>query len=552
MIPFSPPLRLQARAPTRNGTLGAVTRRNPERPESGRAHGVILGMATALLALAAYQGIVVAGVGSETGVAMPGEGPLVGDLRPPPATSMATKGVDTQVDVDIAWRSKLRPLPKAPACRLFVLDSEVPDQAVELLAGTGSLPMAASHPGDQQLARTRVNGRSTIRLVRMREDGVTLRLGAEILIDGQVVDANGHGVKAQLWVAGAEATTEHDGTFEVAAVGGEGLPLVAWADGLAAQTLVLDAWSNSSVRIVLQPGAQIRVRAIGTAGTEPASPQVYVLPAREPRTGAEAQYPFFLQAILGGVPLSSRGVALIGSLPLGARFRVRVLHEQVVAESAPSVEARLRGEVSVLLQTGGVMRGKVYRQDGSPIGGAWLAAWPEADGDDPVRAEGASCALPPFAYCRRGLVARSAVDGSFHIARSLRHGPSRLMAMGQSWAAELTVKGLAGELEHDVTLPYGDLPSGSGAASILLHAIEPGSYRVRIVERGTTPRPAASWSGTVPFPIPLRGAALADVKVTVSRADTQRVRALSALAIVEPVDITLPAAEGVRSDGSER
>lgn len=509
---------------------------------AGRAHALFLGAIGALLLVAAYQGAVLASDRDVAAVAMPGDGTLVGDLVPPPASGILGTGAETDVRIDIAWRADLRPLPTPPMCRLWVCDQEVPADDVEWLAGTASVPLLEHRVGDQQLVRVRANGAETVRLVRVREDGVTLRIGADVLLAGRVLDEHGEGVPgANLWLAGKQVRTSDDGRFELAVAGGEGLPLVVWADGKAAQVTVLEAFTNSSVRVVLQPGAQVRVRAIGAVGKSEPMPQVFVLPAHEPRTSAEAQYPFFLQALLGGVAIGPRGLATVSNLPLGGRFRLVVVHDRILADGAPAVEARARGtDVSVLLEIAGVVRGKVVRQDGLPVAGAWVATWPEAASDRLGREAGSACALPPLAYFPSGRLERSAADGSFHIARSLRRGPSRLVAAQRAWATEVTVRGMMADLEHDLTLPRADFDDQAGAASLRLLAAHPGRYRVRVVERGKQPRPTASWTGTAPFLIPLRSPAMADVEVTIVDKRADQVRALPALAIVDAVDLALP------------
>lgn len=495
-------------------------------------------MIAGVLTFAAYESVVVA-YGNDAVVAKPDDGPLVGALAPPPAAAMAPSSGETEVRVDIAWRADLRPLEREPACRLLVCD-QVVDGEVEWLAGTASLPLVEARPGDQQLLEVAVGGRRTLRLVRLRADGVTVRLGADVLVAGQVVDADGEAVaSAHVWVAGVEAKTDAAGEFEVPAVGGEGLPLVAWADGMAAQTLVLEAWCNSTVRVVLAPAAQVRVRAIGAVGAGQAPARVVVLPAREPRTAAEAQYPYFLQALTGGAPVSSKGFASLTNLPVGIRVRLLVTHDNGVAESLPSIETRTRpSEASVLMQAAGEVRGTVARRDGGPAAGAWVALWPSDAGRDLEREVGASCALPPAGYCARGSVRRCDATGAFRLPRSPRHGEARLLALGHTFAAEVSVLG-RGEVVHDLTLPDDAVGDPSPTARLQLHA-PPGDYRVHVVEHGLTPRPSTRWTATVPFPIPLRSAAMADVTVTIAAPDAPWVRSFPALAIVGDVDVALP------------
>lgn len=474
---------------------------------------------------------------------MPGDGPLVGALTPPPAPGIVADEAEVEVRVDIGWRSDLIALPPRPACRVWNCDQEVPAPEVEWLAGSAALPLVEHRAGDQQLIRVRAQGRETMRLVRLRADGVDLRLGPDVLVRGRVVDARGEGLAAAVvWAAGVETKTDADGEFEVSVVGGEGVPLVTWADGMAAQTLVLETFCNSTVRVVLQPGAHVRLRAVGAVATGAKPARVYVLPAREPRTSTEAQYPFFLQSIRGGEPLSARGLASLSHLPIGGRFRFLIAHDEMVADTVPSSEARGRPtEVTVLLARGAIVRGKVRDTAGHAVPGAFVAAWPEDSGELLQREPGAGCALPAPAYAARGSFTRSADDGSFTFARSPRFGAVRLATVASTWAVEVALRGALADVEQDLMLPGSDFDATAGDARLRLCASAPGRYRVRVVEEGKQPRPAASWTGTVPFPIPLRSAAVVDVKVTLLGRDGRHVCALPSLPIVDVVDVALPA-----------
>ncbi len=512
----------------------------------GRTQGLLLGIATAVLGLVAYQGAVSAFGGDEAAFVIPGAGAMLsdeGDPAPPSPSLEASSAPPTEVRVDITWRARLRPLPPPPACRVMVGDHAVSDAGVEWLAGSASLPLQRVRPGDVQLVRLRVHGEDTLRLSKVQEAGLELRLCGRVQVSGQVIDTDGRGLaRARVWAAGTETITADDGTFAVEAIGGEGLPVVAIAEGMAAQTVMLNAWSDSTVRFVMQPGATLRVRVTGALprGGEPA--QVFLLPSSEPRTSAEAQYPFFLQALAGGVLVNDKGVATFDHLPISARLRVRLRHDQVVAEEMPLVETRARPtEISLLAESGAVVRGRVVDTDGTKVANARVATWPEADGDEVVRGPAADLALPPLAYVGRGTVALALADGTFCLARSMRYTQSRLLACGPSpWAAEVVVRGNSSALEHDLTLPTRPLPAVAGAASLALHAAQPGNYRVRVHENGGAPRSPTSWNGTAPFAIAVRAGALADVRVTVGVAGAARERTLTSLTIVEPVPVDLP------------
>src|SRR5690606_3984398 len=173
------------------------------------------------------------------------------------------------------------------------------------------------------------------------------------------------------------------------------------------------------------------------------------------------------------------------------------------------------------------------------VPGACVLAWPERDGDDLPRRAGASLALPPAAYVGRGAATRSGADGGFRAART-PGAPTRVLAAGPGLAAEAVLAG-AGDLVHDLIVPRNAAGSGAGA-QLELRAASGGPFRVRVIERGGGPRPAVLWTGTEPFPIALRSAACADVKITVGAAPDHLVRTLPALAIVGPVPVDLPEA----------
>lgn len=520
--------------------------RSGEGPASGRAHGVVVVLAAVLLGLAAYQGVVVAHVGGGAPVAMPGDGPLVQELAPPTAAPAAAPERAADVRVSIAWRAHLRALPPPLPARLLLGDQEIDEPDIEWLAGTAALPFVDWAENDQQLASLQVRGRETVRLVRVRQGCATFRLGTEVTVSGRIVDTEGKGLgAAHLWVGGAQAHVGDDGAFAVQVVGGEGLPLVGWADGLAAQAMVLDAWSNSDVRVVLQPGARVRVRAIGAlpTGEEPA--RVYVLPAREPETSTEAQYPFFLQAVLGGTPMARNGIAEIDHLPLGARVRLRIAHGAVVPDAAPTIEARTRPQdVSILLQPAGLVRGRTVGQTGEPVRGAHVVARPE-QAATVERVAGGGFALPPLAYGGSGAVARSDGTGAFVVARPLGAGPVRLAVAGppregSAWAAEVLVKGTEPDIACELVVPTSVRAVGAERPALWLHSGAAGSFRVSVHERGAAPRPPVTWTGTAPFPIPLRDPVLADVTVLVQGEGGQRQQAYTGLPVVGPTVVEMP------------
>jgi hypothetical protein len=516
---------------------------------AGRAHGIVLGAVATVLALAVYQGVVLA-VATDAPAVLPGNGDLVAQIETPSEAESASAlavGPPIDIHVDIAWRARLRRLPPPPVLRVLVGDEVVPASAT-WLAGSASVPLQTPRAGDTQLVRVAVHGEEILRVVKIHDGGATVRLGGRVRVQGQVIDPDGRAVaRARVFVAGEEMNVGDDGAFALEAVGGDGLVVVARAPGMAAQAIVLDAWSNTTLRLVLQPTAPVRVRVVGVMPGGDAPAQVIVLPAGEPVTNHEAQYPFFMQALRGGVPVSARGVAVLDDLPPGARVRLRLVHGAAVASDMPVVEARSRPvEVTLVTSAGAAVRGHVRSADGQPVVGATVLAWPVSDGDDLPRGTAAASALPPVAYCGCGAVVRTTDDGAFQLPRSPRWGDTVLHALGASrWGTEVTLTG-RGTIEHDLTLPALQVEREGNAPTLALHVEAPGNYRVHVRAGDRLSRGPTSWIGTSPLPIALRAPALVDVAVRVGAHGSAPQRSVQCLPVVGTTAILVPAEAALR------
>lgn len=514
----------------------ARSARAPDLRARGRAHGVLLGGAVTLLALVAYQGFALASDGAEYAV-LPGDQPLLAPDEPAPAGLEAPIEADIEVVVDVLPRARLRPGPRP--CAVFVGDQSAPQARATWLAGSAAGPGAGDvRAGDQQLLAVELGSTTTYRWLTVRDpDALAVHLLGDVEVQGQVCDVDGRPLAgASLWVSGVEAKSGEDGSFAVVARGGEGLVAVARADGMVSQAIGVAAAGARGLRFVMQPAGELRARVLGPLPKQQPA-RVLVAPASPAQTSDQAQYPFFLQALTGGVAVDARGIALLRDLPIGMSVQVGVTHPQLLASACPVVEVRARTiDLGVPVGLVESLHGRVLDGEGRACASAMVAAWPDVLGDDSPRPAAGVQAVPPAAWRADLACARVAADGSFSLPRAAL--VLRVCAAAPARAAaDLVVKP---EAAAELALLLPPAVAAQQAPRLQLCAPQAGRYRVELRENGRPSRLPVAWTGDVPFSLPLRTAALADVLVRVSRGGESREQIYRAVAVADAVDLQLP------------
>ncbi len=512
----------------------------PRMPQAP-SHRLLVGVALLLAGLAAYQGVTLAAARPDVAFAFPGDAAVVGDLGGATTEAAAESAPLLAVTVAISPRARLRPPRTLPPCRVFFGDAEVAGAKLTWIGGSSTWAFGdAARTGDQQLVTVELAGRRTSRLITLRDpEAVEVHLGGDVSVSGSVVDGDGRAVAgARVWVAGEEVRSDADGRFAVTTWAGAGLAIAVRAPGFASTALVLDAKTSvDDLRMVLRPAATLRVRLLGSLASAGGPPRAYVLPAGDPTTSDEAQYPYFLQAVDAGVPMSERGIALLEDLPLDVRLRVVLDHAGLAQKSIPSAVTRTRPtDVWVDAAAGPRLSGRILDAAGEGRAGALIASAGDAFTAS-ERPAGAQLALPAPAYRGASGVVVADAAGRFSLARW--HGASAgkvFVGAGGCAVAEMDVHAETGDLHLDLRLPT--LP---GPVAPRLELTAPvGRYDLRIAEVGRAPRPLVRWGGGVPFHIPLREWVLADVTVRVEGNDGVRMTTQRDVAVLGDVVVALP------------
>ncbi len=512
------------------------------------SHRLLVAAALLLAGLAAYEGITLAAARPESAFAFPGDVAVVGDLAPAAAELRAEDAAVVAVTIAITPRARLRLPAELPACRVFVGDGEVTDATTSWVAGSATWSLGeVPQSGDQQLLAVEVAGRRTLRLVTLRDPSpLIVRLGGDASVGGTIVDSDGHAVRgARVWLGGETVVSDDEGRFSAHVMAGTGLPVVVRAPGFASAALVLDVTGGlvDSVRFVLREAAEVRVRLLGPMPAG-GSARVFVLPGGDPTTSDEAQYPYFMQALEGGVPMSARGVAVLSDLPVDARVRVAVEHAGLASGTAPTAITRTRAlDLTVAAVATPKLSGRIRMEDGAACVGALVVS---ASGalDAGARPPAASLALPPLAYWLPSGAVHTAADGSFALAR--RHGtePGVLLVGAEGHVVlEMAVRADARDLEIELPLPCAaqtTLPRAARTTAPRLELQAPeGRYDVRIAEVGRAPRPVVRWQGGASFFIPMRERVLADVSIQIEDRDGVRMIQRPGVAVLADVPLVL-------------
>jgi hypothetical protein len=314
------------------------------------------------------------------------------------------------------------PPPPPRAVAVWAVDGrELP---TEVVAGAGAGFDAEPHQIGVALLRIGLDGHEVLRQVALERDVVVRpTVGGRLVVTGTVRDAQQRPLPgAEVWcgesdAAGAPvlATAGDDGSFRLEVHAGSGVPCVVRASGFAATwRALLVATPMVPLDVSLAPGASLDVQLAGLAvGMQGA--RAFVVP-QAPVATELTQWPFFLQALRGGVPLDAAGRARIDGLPRAGSLGVLVVHP--LAALAPPVPVVLKGERQALVVpiqfAAAVAQGIVVDADGAARSG--VMAWTRA-ASQRLRSGNAQRLLPPHLDLVGAFAGRSGEDGSFTLGR---------------------------------------------------------------------------------------------------------------------------------------
>lgn len=393
-----------------------------------------LAVATSLLlGLATYVGYLA--IGSDPG---PGEEP---DGRPPagdvvePGQAVMQGGTQTEPQFELTLHVEpvaelLPPPPRRPGLRLWRGTTLVPVEG-SWVAGPAALPEARVFKG-RQLVRFRLpGGREIYRVVYLTgtdqnaDQDIDLRWLGSVEYLGQVIGADrGPLAGANVWLAGERAETDAYGRFRIPDLPrGSGLPLVIRAAGHAGTLRVLDLTDPDAGRDIrrntfgLATGLDLKVRFV--APVEDLTRGAVFVRAASVAAGVGERdtrllhHPFLMQAVEGGVPLGSDGIATIRGLPKDVTVQVSVWHPDTVI-CQRLVNLRQRKQATIHGQKAPLLLGEVRGTDNEPVVGAWLVS--RGTSTSPSLTVGEL--LPPLLYLSSNALCGYAIteeDGSYRL-----------------------------------------------------------------------------------------------------------------------------------------
>ncbi|MEE2886497.1 MAG: carboxypeptidase-like regulatory domain-containing protein [Planctomycetota bacterium] len=389
------------------------------------------------------------------------------------------------------------------------------------VAGTAATPLTRQ-PRGLQLARFEIGGVPHYRVVRLkgREAGVVpVRRGMARVVRGRVLDADGEPLaSAQVWLAGATATTGEGGGFETEPIPvGNGMPLVVQAKGLASMFRILGAGEclTLDARPITMNRRGTRLLARFFSAAAPADLRFFILPAGGREAGL-LSYPLFLPAVVP-VPVAEDGSVSIEGLPWGVRIRLMVQHP--AGPTVLSEELVMdRFEVRCVLHGGSArqLAGRVVDARGRAVEGAFLTA--RAGGTGLVLKAG-TWLLPGAAYIQDAAVGRSARDGSFALP----------LVWGAARRGLISVEA-AGLVGLEYSIPAGATPpkrlvlyemGGAGKPELVLQAKDLPAFVHVLVRNDGGQQGPFPWSTDAAFEIPLRRTALVEVVTQVDDGQTR-------------------------------
>jgi len=382
-----------------------------------------------LLGVALYVGYLETGAGVGPGEE-PARGPSTGDVVEP--GQMVSEGTDEtrpqfELTLVIDPVADLQPPPpRRPDLRLWRGTTLVAAEAT-WVAGTAALPEARVIQG-RQLVRFHVpGGRDIFRVVLVGRTGqdIDVRWLGSVDYQGQVFGADKSPLAgARVWLAGERAETDANGRFRIPDLPrGSGLPLVIRAPGHAGYFRVLDLIRPDRGRDVsrntfgLTRGVDLKVRFVAPVD-DFTKGAVFVQPVSKHKDTRVLHHPFLMQAVEGGVPLESDGIATVRGLPVDTKVRVFVWHPDTGIRHQPVVHLFQRKgkqpQASIRASKAEFLVGKV-RTDNQGVPGAWLVSRGSSIGLPSVYAIDL---LPPFLYLGTGGrigYAITAADGSYRL-----------------------------------------------------------------------------------------------------------------------------------------
>lgn len=353
--------------------------------------------------------------------------PVRGATDPVPG---ATQRPDVRVRVEVQSREAFAPPPPVRVIAVAAHDaSELPTRAI---AGVGAgFADGDARPGLALVAVDLGGGAQVLRQVDVpAADVARPAIGARIVLRGVVRDPQQRPIAgAHVWfgesdAAGArrDAVCGDDGRFELDVPSGAGVPFVVRADGFAStwQPIVVTS-TPGELAAVLTPAATLRVQIAGSSEGIDAA-RLFVVPADG--NTALTQYPFFLQVLDDGLPLTATGAAVIADLPASGHVSLLVRHPRVPLGNGVEVRLREGGQsttVPVNVGTGSV-RGFVVDEAGAPVAGA--SVWLRPNGSS-IGGKPSLRLLPPHLDARGCLVATTSGAGAFELG-SGPSGPASL------------------------------------------------------------------------------------------------------------------------------
>lgn len=355
--------------------------------------------------------------------APPAPGPVDGGatnpVPPTPSGQHPGSGDAPQVQVDVTAHERFVPPPPPVA-----VASDVEGRALPLatIAGVGAGFDASPPTAGLALVRVTFAGNTLLRQVAV--DGVApavLAVGARFTVSGTVRGAGGRPLPgATVWFGETladgvrrEASTDENGAYQTDVPGGDGVPCLVRAPGMASSWRVVAVVPPvAPLDTVLEPACELEIQ-LAAAAFDAAAARAFVVPGDTVSSGL-AQYPFFAASLADGVPFDGRGRAVIDDLPRDAALGIVVRHARL--PGAAPVQVVTKGErqrVLVPVQpVAGIVRGRVVDEHGAPLAG--VAVWSRAD-SRALAGAAAKRFLPPHLTLRSAFATTTDADGRFEL-----------------------------------------------------------------------------------------------------------------------------------------
>lgn len=355
-----------------------------------------------------------------------------GDPRRGPETSIPPSAVRGATEPDAPPRPDVRVRVEVRAGEVFVPPSSVRVIAVAVhdgselathpIAGVGAgFGDADARPGLALVAIDIGGGSRVLRQVDVPAGEVARpAVGTRVVMRGVVRDSQQRPIAgARVWLGESDGAGVQrdvacgdDGRFELDVPAGAGVPFVVRAHGFASTWRpVVVSSTPTELAAVLAPAATLRVQVAGSSdGIDTA--RLFVVPADG--DSALTQYPFFLQALTDGLPLTATGGAVLLDLPASGVVSLLVRHPR--APLGTGVDMKLReGDLSTTVPVtvaAASMRGTIVDDAGAPVAGAGVWLRP---GGSSIGGKASLRLLPPHLDARGCLAATTSAAGAFEL-----------------------------------------------------------------------------------------------------------------------------------------